>query len=358
MSTQDSALHQYGDQLGNYRALSSLVGETIKRELDRKRLLATVSWRAKSTESLQGKLRRSKFAIRLEGGQRLGQAIGDLAAVRVCVYQDRDIEAAIQVIQEVLQVIDGSKDDKRGPVEDPNEHDLRCWYRAIHMQVQLSPQMAAEHGQHLAPLQCEVQVCTLFAHVWNEVEHDAHYKPDVTPSNKLTSLLEELGRLTRQGDVLVTAVLQEVASHRENTRGRRIDRLGDLLEATEAYPPIQIEGVNWAEDPDDMMEAVFRSLQEAGVSTFGEFWESIDVDRFHSAEDWIEILNRPRRDVARRLGRGILRIPQTELVWLRDEQASHRLAVSLLPKLASEFAMQDNSLAVIARTAITDLQGG
>jgi hypothetical protein len=66
-------------------------------------------------------------------------------------------------------------------------------------------------GQYanLKGLTCEVQICSLLAHVFNEIEHDIRYKKlsgDI--SRKENKLLDALGQLTASGDVLVETIME------------------------------------------------------------------------------------------------------------------------------------------------------
>jgi ppGpp synthetase/RelA/SpoT-type nucleotidyltranferase len=51
------------------------------------------------------------------------------------------------------------------------------FYRATHCQVALKAEDLVEPFDNLEGITCEIQVCSLLAHVWNELEHDLVYKP-------------------------------------------------------------------------------------------------------------------------------------------------------------------------------------
>jgi hypothetical protein len=67
----------------------------------------------------------------------------------------------------------------------------------------------AGNYDNLRGASCEVQVCSMMAHVWNEIEHDIGYKPDGGgPDPAERGLLEALGHLSRSGDAMITRLLE------------------------------------------------------------------------------------------------------------------------------------------------------
>lgn len=106
----------------------------------------------------------------------VNDAIGrvtDLAGVRVSTYLESDRP---RVVGEIQKLFDGPN---AGAVvvdvEDSNEEEQ--YYRATHCQVSLKTDDLEEPNDNLAGLTCEIQVCSMLAHVWNELEHDLVYKP-------------------------------------------------------------------------------------------------------------------------------------------------------------------------------------
>jgi hypothetical protein len=65
--------------------------------------------------------------------------------------------------------------------------------------------------QNLKGLGCEAQVCSLLAHVYNEIEHDLRYKPLAGAlSDKENDFLNGLGHLMQTGDIIITQTLDAV----------------------------------------------------------------------------------------------------------------------------------------------------
>jgi ppGpp synthetase/RelA/SpoT-type nucleotidyltranferase len=86
-------------------------------------------------------------------------------------------------------------------------HDKPSGYRATHMLVELG---ADEDHPSLRGFVCELQIASLGAHLFNEIEHDTTYKiHDVPPSAAETDALAELRAQCRRTDALADRVLEE-----------------------------------------------------------------------------------------------------------------------------------------------------
>lgn len=51
------------------------------------------------------------------------------------------------------------------------------FYRGVHCQVCLPEEELVGDFDNLPGTSCEIQICSMMAHVWNEIEHDVAYKP-------------------------------------------------------------------------------------------------------------------------------------------------------------------------------------
>ncbi len=157
------------------------------------------TWRAKRPESFERKFRRreerdTRSMADFSAG--LSPPLKDLAAARFLLYQEKDVESATAAIREVFQT-------DRWP---PKTHRTSGGYSADHLFVDLS----RVHGQEsdftdVRYVPCEVQICSITSHIWNELEHDIRYKqPDGEPDEAQHELLGSLHRelqLAAQGVV-------------------------------------------------------------------------------------------------------------------------------------------------------------
>ena len=93
-------------------------------------------------------------------------------------------------------------------------------YRAIHVQAGLREDWLTGDAAALRGMSCEIQVCSLLAHVYNEVEHDLQYKQlHGSLSARERELLEELGQLTLRGDSTIDTLLQATLARQIGASG-------------------------------------------------------------------------------------------------------------------------------------------
>jgi ppGpp synthetase/RelA/SpoT-type nucleotidyltranferase len=172
---------------------------------------AQVTSRTKTPQSFRGKL--DRFSRRPDRNYATVDevfavdGISDFAGVRIATYRPEDEERVRQRVCELFCGPDG------GPVVVDPKNKLRPeeaqFYRATHCQVFLRDEDLAGNYDNLRGASCELQVCSMMAHVWNEIEHDIGYKPDGGgPDPAERGLLEALGHLSRSGDAMITRLLE------------------------------------------------------------------------------------------------------------------------------------------------------
>ncbi len=216
-----AAVERYRREQDRYAKLADMVAEKCRRLLEANAILGTVDARAKSPESLERKLQtllagETPEELTPEG---LLDRVSDLAGVRVKTYVEADRD---KVVEDIRVAFDGPGEG--GEVEVEVKADPSRNYRAIHCQVMLPPQDLAGRGANLEGTTCEIQVCSLLAHVWNEIEHNLVYKAaNGEPSREELELLAALGNLTRRGDEVLNALIAA-------TRRRLAQRTGEFTD--------------------------------------------------------------------------------------------------------------------------------
>jgi len=111
------------------------------------------------------------------------------------------------------------------------------FYRATHCQVHLPENDLVGNYENLRGASCEIQICSMMAHVWNEIEHDIGYKPEGEgPSDAERGLLEALGHLTRAGDAAITRLLAANIARMEEQTGDFAD-VHDFVARMRPYFP-------------------------------------------------------------------------------------------------------------------------
>lgn len=202
------AVDRYDRERDRYIKLASRVADLCRAIVDDNAIRAQVTFRTKTVKSFEGKLRR--FAKRPDKNytsvDEIFAKVGDFAGVRVATYRPEDEQRVADAIASLFcgpdaSLVEIDPKDKLDPASGQ-------FYRAAHCQVHLPPAELVGNYENLRGASCEIQICSMMAHVWNEIEHDIGYKPEGDgPSEAERGLLETLGHLARAGDAAITRLL-------------------------------------------------------------------------------------------------------------------------------------------------------
>lgn len=203
------AVARYDRERDRYIKLASRVADLCRSAvIEENAIRAQVTSRTKTVRSFEGKLRR--FARRpdkvLPTLDDVFAQIGDFAGVRIATYRPEDESRVAELVMALFCGPDGGAIDI--DLKDKLKPAAGQFYRATHCQVHLPESELVGNYENLRGASCEVQICSMMAHVWNEIEHDIGYKPEGEgPSEAELGLLESLGHLTRAGDATITRLL-------------------------------------------------------------------------------------------------------------------------------------------------------
>lgn len=203
------AVARYDRERDRYIKLASRVADICRGSIvEGHAIRAQITSRTKTVRSFEGKLRR--FAKRpdkaFKSVEEVFDGIGDFAGVRVATYRPEDEPRVADAIRDLFvgpngDAVEVDPKDKLAPSK-------AQFYRATHCQVALRDEELVGDYSNLRGASCEIQICSMMAHVWNEIEHDIGYKPEGGgPAMAERGLLEVLGHLTRSGDAAITQLL-------------------------------------------------------------------------------------------------------------------------------------------------------
>ena len=266
----EAAAARYERERDRYIKLAGRVADICQaRIVEGDAVRAQVTSRTKTPQSFRGKL--DRFSRRPDRNYVTvdevfaNDGISDFAGVRIATYRPEDEERVRHRICELFCGPDGAL----VHVDPKNKLDPVAgqFYRATHCQVFLRDEDLAGIYDNLRGASCEVQVCSMMAHVWNEIEHDIGYKPDGGgPDTAELGLLEALGHLTRSGDATITRLLEANQQRLRSRQGAFSDvhdfvaRLRDKfphadlsVNAGQAYDAAQRLGLD---SPDAFVEAL------------------------------------------------------------------------------------------------------
>ena len=202
------AVARYQREYDRYLKLCSRVADICRYEIvEANAIRAHVTFRAKGPKSLETKLR--KFAQTgkksMPTVESVFDQVRDLAAVRVATYVQTDERKVTEAISKRFAGSNGT--DVVVDLKDKHAADPQNFYRATHLEIYLPSQDIVGTYSNVAGVPCEVQVCSMMAHVWNEIEHDIGYKPTGQLSDIEKILLIHIGDLTRNGDRMISDLL-------------------------------------------------------------------------------------------------------------------------------------------------------
>jgi ppGpp synthetase/RelA/SpoT-type nucleotidyltranferase len=257
----------YCREKDRYIKLARLVSEICQKQVIQENVIrAATQWRAKDPKRFEDKLMKwlddSSKAVRLDGINSLDdvfkEAGGDLAGVRITTYVETDRNSVVEAIQALFtgpggQVLVDKKDDtafQRGSL-----------YRATHCQVIIRDEELSGNNDNLKGLSCEIQVCSLLAHVWNEIEHDLGYKPLAGELSSLEKdLLRVLGKETEAGDLVITNLLEAKEKRLNEKGGIFIDEYDFVAKMRASFPSATRLGTNAAQLYQDLMGLNINTL--------------------------------------------------------------------------------------------------
>jgi ppGpp synthetase/RelA/SpoT-type nucleotidyltranferase len=340
------AVQRYVREYDRYLKLAARVADICRSEIvEGNAIRAQVTSRAKSPKSLEGKLRR--FAAsgkkQIPDPDSVFEQIRDLAAVRIATYEQRHEGHVVSLVcKRFLDHKGTSPDPER---KDKHRDDPGNFYRASHLEVFLKPADLVGTYANVADVPCEVQVCSMMAHVWNEVEHDLGYKPATGAlSEQEHRFLTMLGNSVRMGDDTIQSLFAET-ERRQKEQGGAFTDVYDFVARLRGWFP----GVEFGRHAGGLFEALqpIRLVSPEGIQKLLELPEP---------------MTEAGKVAVGRLVAGLAPDAKFQI----DAGSSDLLLALLLPKLAGFFARAETSSDGVARVRwvseqfliMRDTQGG
>jgi ppGpp synthetase/RelA/SpoT-type nucleotidyltranferase len=223
--TIKKAVQRYHREYDRYLKLCARVAEICRIEIvEGNAIRAQVTARAKSPKSLEGKLRRFAASGKksMPDVDSVFAEIRDLAAVRIATYEQRHEDQVVQFVGR--RFIDAGGNTPSHERKDKNRENPNNFYRASHLEVFLPPQDIVGTYSNVVDVPCEIQVCSMMAHVWNEIEHDLGYKPMAgSLSDQERNFLVMLGNSVRVGDGTIASLFAETERRQKEQGGAFTD---------------------------------------------------------------------------------------------------------------------------------------
>lgn len=309
------ALQRYHREYDRYLKLAARVAEICSSEIvEENTIRAQVTSRAKSPKSLEGKLRRfaAMGSKSIPDVDAVFDQVRDLAAVRIATYEQRHEDQVVQLV--CKRFVDTGGKRPVHELRDKNRTDPNNFYRATHIEVFLTPGDGVGTYTNVMDVPCEVQVCSMMAHVWNEIEHDLGYKPAAGAlSDQERNFLAVLGQSVRMGDGTIANLFAET-ERRQREQGGAFTDVYDFV----ARMRVSFPGVDFGRNAG----ALFESLRPIRL---------VNPDSIKRLLDLPEPLTEAAQDALASFSRRLQAQGHTRFVLEPD--SSDLLLVLLLPKI-------------------------
>lgn len=250
--------------------LIRFVTTKLENALAERQILARVSSRVKSSQSLRAKLLKWAGTSEKEPNlhlepQQILYKVNDLAAARVMTYTEKDRDAVAELVQEIFSCPGGFEipfDLERKEEHPRIKSNEQNHYRATHMMIAVNASDCVGQFSNLGSDKCELQITSLLAHVWNEIEHDTVYKNLTGTLSELErEAIDSLGNLTKTGDSIIKSLLrarqaredkQQLDLSEESARFTHAHELAEFLEK-HFGPKINGQNINYASGAGELL---------------------------------------------------------------------------------------------------------
>ena len=246
--------------------------------------------------------------------QSVFDAVRDLAAVRIATYEQRHENQVVELV--CKRFVDPKGGAPTAERKDKNTADNNNFDRATHVEAFLPEADVIGTYANVSDVPCEIQVSSMMAHVWNEIEHDLGYKPLTgSLSEQEQGLLVSLGFAVRQGDITIGNLFAET-ERRQHEHGGTFTDVYDFVG--------RVRG--WFPDIDFGRNA-------------GPLYEALQPVRLVSPESIRKLITAPEPMTA--AGQNVLDEFAAKLAakgdgrFTLDSDSSDLLLVLLLPKVAT-----------------------
>ena len=262
----EEATERYTREIDRYIKLTRTVEEICTRNLVQSGgLQANITARTKSPFSFGKKLHRllkRREKSEWNSVDDIFNNLSDFSGVRIALYSESDTKFVIERLKELFELPPKKVDPK-----DKFPLGKGSYYKAVHCQVGLKD--LTDRQSNLLGLTCEIQICSMMCHVWNEIEHDIAYKPFGELSDFEKKSLQELGALTRQGDKIIQTLIDANAARiKKADEIESPNSLAQLIADT-----FNIRRVTFKENVGDL----YDTLQEIGIQSGSDLRRAMGV---------------------------------------------------------------------------------
>ncbi len=272
-----SFVTRYRREYDFYYEVARLVSQECDALAAENGIKAIVTFRAKSPDRLEGKIRQRSSEKRYQTEEDIRADIVDLSGVRIALYFPGD-RAKIAALLQGTFIVD---QEKKFPDKDKAPGQRFDGYHAEHYRVRLNPDVLSEAQRRYGDSLVEVQVASVLMHAWSEVEHDLNYKQlSGQLSQEEQTILDGINGIVLSGEIFLER-LQAAFEARVSRSGSPFTNQYELA----AFLFDHLRAAATAEgQPEPVLgriDILFRLLQLAGSSSpegLAPYLQSLDAE--------------------------------------------------------------------------------
>lgn len=192
----------YETRYDYYEAASRICHEQLEKLAIANGIRSIVTHRAKSSESLENKVREKSRKKTYRRIDKIYDDICDLAGVRLALFFPADRDSIDELINKNFNVLLEKRFPDQSTFNIPDYKKRFSGYWATHYRLNLKPSLiSAENKKYVSAL-IEVQVASVLMLAWAEVEHDLIYKPSSGMiSEDEYKIIDQLNGMVLEGEI-------------------------------------------------------------------------------------------------------------------------------------------------------------
>jgi putative GTP pyrophosphokinase len=196
MSLDDARRSWINDE-PTHKAFGAYLHEQITRAIRELGIIAEVTYRTKTIDSLLRKL--------FTKPHHTYETLPDKLGLRIVVRYQQNVDEVINALHRVINCQDiDTKADKLDPDQ--------LGYRATHLQIGLYPTDTQSNTYPSPRFIAELQIQTHAQHLWAEMAHDVFYKDQQTTSSQLQRRIYLLAGLVEVADNEFSSIERDIAT--------------------------------------------------------------------------------------------------------------------------------------------------
>lgn len=326
-------LERYRQEFKLYELAADEIESQVRQSLDGQTInVHLITARAKSVDSVSEKIQRQSYG-------RPGNQFDDLLGVRIITLFDHSVVDVVKRIRSRFDVEESRSSNKSDKL-----HLRQVGYRSHHLVIKTRAPGRGPAASILKDTYIEVQIRSVIAHSWAEIEHSLRYKIGDGIPNDLGRRFDALAGTLELVDREFSNIEQETVK----IVGNKVLRYSEHMDLDDSLSTIQLLGALRCSRPDMKslgpknlvlaIEDAFRFakiLVRCNISNVAELLTALQDNRVYAAIDTYSDLLSNRFDPSETSGIAVLGI----VIGLRSPNEFNRVQAFADPKLQESLGL-------------------